>query len=169
MAFLEPFDQRGEFRVAAAPDAAGLFVLAMGKMGAGELNYSSDIDLVVFFDPETAPLKADLPPTPIPEVLRPLDAPAAIAAAPAATAPPPLTPAPQAEGGGLANAIYGSLMMVVISRALQTAAVRRPIGPAPAISATVSSSFIAIRVKAMRMSRADSSGSPLLFGPSGST
>ena len=40
---------------------------------------------------------ADLPLTPIPEVLRPLDAPAAIAAAPAATAPSPLTLAPQAE------------------------------------------------------------------------
>ena len=31
-------------------DAAGLVVLAMGKMGAGELNYSSDIDLIVLFD-----------------------------------------------------------------------------------------------------------------------
>ncbi|MBP7001041.1 bifunctional [glutamine synthetase] adenylyltransferase/[glutamine synthetase]-adenylyl-L-tyrosine phosphorylase [Amaricoccus sp.] len=31
-------------------DAAGLFVLAMGKMGAAELNYSSDIDLIVLFD-----------------------------------------------------------------------------------------------------------------------
>ncbi len=29
---------------------SGLVVLAMGKMGAGELNYSSDIDLIVFFD-----------------------------------------------------------------------------------------------------------------------
>ncbi len=29
---------------------AQLFVLAMGKMGAGELNYSSDIDLIVMFD-----------------------------------------------------------------------------------------------------------------------
>lgn len=43
---------------------SGLIVLALGKHGAGELNYSSDIDLVVFFDPEVAPLKADLPPTP---------------------------------------------------------------------------------------------------------
>jgi [glutamine synthetase] adenylyltransferase / [glutamine synthetase]-adenylyl-L-tyrosine phosphorylase len=31
----------------------GFVVLALGKHGAGELNYSSDIDLVVFFDPET--------------------------------------------------------------------------------------------------------------------
>lgn len=31
-------------------EAAGMFVLAMGKMGARELNYSSDIDLIVLFD-----------------------------------------------------------------------------------------------------------------------
>ena len=31
---------------------SGYVVVAMGKMGAGELNYSSDIDLIVFFDPE---------------------------------------------------------------------------------------------------------------------
>ena len=31
-------------------DCAGIFVLAMGKMGAFELNYSSDIDLICFFD-----------------------------------------------------------------------------------------------------------------------
>ena len=30
---------------------SGYIVLAMGKMGAGELNYSSDVDLMVFFDP----------------------------------------------------------------------------------------------------------------------
>ena len=36
------------------PHAHGLFVLAMGKWGAGELNYSSDIDLIFFFDPERA-------------------------------------------------------------------------------------------------------------------
>jgi glutamate-ammonia-ligase adenylyltransferase len=34
---------------------SGFIVLAMGKMGAGELNYSSDIDLIVFFD-EASPL-----------------------------------------------------------------------------------------------------------------
>ncbi|RDJ22977.1 bifunctional [glutamine synthetase] adenylyltransferase/[glutamine synthetase]-adenylyl-L-tyrosine phosphorylase [Bosea caraganae] len=33
---------------------SGLVVLALGKHGAGELNYSSDIDIVVFFDPEAA-------------------------------------------------------------------------------------------------------------------
>ena len=37
------------------PEAScGVVVLAMGKHGAFELNYSSDIDLIVFFDPETA-------------------------------------------------------------------------------------------------------------------
>ena len=30
----------------------GLFVLALGKYGACELNYSSDIDLIVFYDPD---------------------------------------------------------------------------------------------------------------------
>ncbi|WP_395540430.1 glutamine-synthetase adenylyltransferase [Neotabrizicola sp. sgz301269] len=33
-----------------AATAAGMVVLAMGKMGAGELNYSSDIDLICLFD-----------------------------------------------------------------------------------------------------------------------
>lgn len=31
--------------------ASGLIVLGMGKLGAHELNFSSDIDLIVFFDP----------------------------------------------------------------------------------------------------------------------
>ncbi|HZL32007.1 MAG TPA: bifunctional [glutamine synthetase] adenylyltransferase/[glutamine synthetase]-adenylyl-L-tyrosine phosphorylase [Pseudolabrys sp.] len=39
--------------------ASGYIVLAMGKMGAYELNYSSDIDLIVFFDPDIAPLAKD--------------------------------------------------------------------------------------------------------------
>src|SRR5918998_1685089 len=41
---------------------SGTVVLALGKHGAGELNYSSDIDLVVFFDPEAAPLAAGAEP-----------------------------------------------------------------------------------------------------------
>ncbi len=36
----------------------GMVVLALGKHGARELNYSSDIDVVVFFDPRRAPLAA---------------------------------------------------------------------------------------------------------------
>ncbi|MFC7399707.1 bifunctional [glutamine synthetase] adenylyltransferase/[glutamine synthetase]-adenylyl-L-tyrosine phosphorylase [Chelatococcus sp. GCM10030263] len=35
---------------------SGFVVLALGKHGAGELNYSSDIDLVVFYDPERMPV-----------------------------------------------------------------------------------------------------------------
>ncbi len=34
----------------------GLVVIAMGKHGARELNYSSDIDLIVFYDPDTKAL-----------------------------------------------------------------------------------------------------------------
>jgi glutamate-ammonia-ligase adenylyltransferase len=35
----------------------GLIVLAMGKYGAYELNYSSDIDLVTFYDPQRFPFR----------------------------------------------------------------------------------------------------------------
>jgi [glutamine synthetase] adenylyltransferase / [glutamine synthetase]-adenylyl-L-tyrosine phosphorylase len=45
-------------------DSSGLIVLAMGKMGAGELNYSSDIDLIVFFDPAAPTLAPDIEPQP---------------------------------------------------------------------------------------------------------
>src|SRR5712671_1440093 len=45
-------------------DGSGLVVLAMGKMGAGELNYSSDIDLIVFFDSTAPTLAADIEPQP---------------------------------------------------------------------------------------------------------
>ena len=41
-------------RDAQDPEAGcGVVVIAMGKHGAFELNYSSDIDLIVFYDPET--------------------------------------------------------------------------------------------------------------------
>ena len=33
-------------------DGCGYLVLGMGKLGAGELNYSSDVDLIVFYDPD---------------------------------------------------------------------------------------------------------------------
>ncbi len=47
------------------PEAdSGYIVLAMGKMGAFELNYSSDIDLMVFFDPEAAALAPETEPAP---------------------------------------------------------------------------------------------------------
>jgi [glutamine synthetase] adenylyltransferase / [glutamine synthetase]-adenylyl-L-tyrosine phosphorylase len=41
---------------------SGLIVLAMGKMGAGELNYSSDIDLIVFFNMDAPTLAPDIEP-----------------------------------------------------------------------------------------------------------
>lgn len=48
--------ERGDLELpggAAAPlEGCGYFVLAMGKQGARELNYSSDIDLIVFYEPE---------------------------------------------------------------------------------------------------------------------
>ncbi|MFZ1110352.1 MAG: bifunctional [glutamine synthetase] adenylyltransferase/[glutamine synthetase]-adenylyl-L-tyrosine phosphorylase [Rhodomicrobium sp.] len=42
--------------------ASGFIVLAMGKYGAHELNYSSDIDLIVFFDREAARLAPHVEP-----------------------------------------------------------------------------------------------------------
>ncbi|MBR0713991.1 bifunctional [glutamine synthetase] adenylyltransferase/[glutamine synthetase]-adenylyl-L-tyrosine phosphorylase [Bradyrhizobium liaoningense] len=48
----------------APEEGSGLIVLAMGKMGAGELNYSSDIDLIVFFDPDATTLADDIEPQP---------------------------------------------------------------------------------------------------------
>lgn len=49
---------RGEFSPAdaAAPEkASGIIILGMGKLGGLELNYSSDIDLIVLFDKEKLP------------------------------------------------------------------------------------------------------------------
>jgi len=47
----------------AQPQAgSGYIVLAMGKMGAFELNYSSDIDLIVFYDKTTAALPENVEP-----------------------------------------------------------------------------------------------------------
>lgn len=39
-------------------DARGIAVIAMGKLGAAELNYSSDIDLVAIYDPDRLALAA---------------------------------------------------------------------------------------------------------------
>jgi glutamate-ammonia-ligase adenylyltransferase len=48
-----------------APESgSGFIVLGMGKHGAGELNYSSDIDLIVFYELELARLKDGLEPQP---------------------------------------------------------------------------------------------------------
>ena len=43
---------------------SGYVVLAMGKMGGAELNFSSDIDLMVFFDPAAGALARNLEPVP---------------------------------------------------------------------------------------------------------
>ena len=59
--------EAGRIHLADPDDPAqgcGVVVLALGKHGAGELNYSSDIDVVVFFDPERAPLAAGIEATP---------------------------------------------------------------------------------------------------------
>ncbi|MHB8529470.1 MAG: bifunctional [glutamine synthetase] adenylyltransferase/[glutamine synthetase]-adenylyl-L-tyrosine phosphorylase [Caulobacteraceae bacterium] len=40
----------------------GLFFVAMGKQGAFELNYSSDIDLCAFFEPDALPLASGIEP-----------------------------------------------------------------------------------------------------------
>ena len=48
---------RGDWLAAADGSVApsGYIVLAMGKHGAFELNYSSDIDLIVFYDRDLHP------------------------------------------------------------------------------------------------------------------
>ena len=57
--------KRGQITPESRNEAAvgsGYIVLAMGKMGGGELNYSSDIDLMVFFDAAVANLDRDVEP-----------------------------------------------------------------------------------------------------------
>ena len=45
----------------APPEESGLIVLGMGKLGGGELNYSSDIDLILLYDPtRAAPVAQDV-------------------------------------------------------------------------------------------------------------
>jgi len=58
---------RGHFipAEARAPERdSGYIVLALGKYGARELNYSSDIDLIAFYDPARAPLAEGVEPGP---------------------------------------------------------------------------------------------------------
>ena len=44
----------------AAPErGSGFVVLAMGKLGARELNFSSDVDLILLYDPDAHPTNAD--------------------------------------------------------------------------------------------------------------
>lgn len=46
----------GQLGIGNDPAAAALTVLGMGKLGAGELNYSSDIDLILLYDRDAAAL-----------------------------------------------------------------------------------------------------------------
>jgi glutamate-ammonia-ligase adenylyltransferase len=56
---------KGDWLGIAGPRAeidSGYIVLGMGKHGARELNYSSDIDLIVFYEPEMVKLRVGLEP-----------------------------------------------------------------------------------------------------------
>ncbi len=52
-------EARGQLRLNGDPAAAAMTVLGMGKLGAGELNYSSDIDLIVLYDREAPAIAED--------------------------------------------------------------------------------------------------------------
>src|SRR5476649_2514766 len=49
-AILLQLGRDGQLAIGNAPDAASFTVLGMGKLGADELNYSSDIDLILLYD-----------------------------------------------------------------------------------------------------------------------
>ncbi len=49
-AILLQLERDGQLALGGDPQAAGFTVLGMGKLGAGELNYSSDIDLILLYD-----------------------------------------------------------------------------------------------------------------------
>ena len=56
---LRDLARRGKFEIrneAAPEQGCGFVILAMGKYGALELNYSSDIDLIVLYEPGLAPV-----------------------------------------------------------------------------------------------------------------
>ncbi len=65
-ALLVQAEARSRMRLANADDPSsgcGYVVLAMGKHGAFELNYSSDVDLIVLYDPDTARLAEGVDPS----------------------------------------------------------------------------------------------------------
>src|SRR3954471_13663362 len=57
-AILLQLEREGHLALGGDPEAAAFTVLGMGKLGAGELNYSSDIDLILLYDRD-APALAD--------------------------------------------------------------------------------------------------------------
>jgi glutamate-ammonia-ligase adenylyltransferase len=58
-ALLLQLDRQGVLRLDGEPDRAGLTILGMGKLGAQELNYSSDIDLIVLYDRDAPAVAGD--------------------------------------------------------------------------------------------------------------
>jgi glutamate-ammonia-ligase adenylyltransferase len=72
--------KRGELRLPraslrdprAVAKGSGLVVLGMGKLGARELNYSSDIDLMVLYDPDAAAYHTDQAAAPYVRIARDL-------------------------------------------------------------------------------------------------
>jgi glutamate-ammonia-ligase adenylyltransferase len=56
---LRDLEAAGQLRLDGDPTAAGLTVLGMGKLGAGELNYSSDVDLIVLYDRDLPAVAGD--------------------------------------------------------------------------------------------------------------
>ena len=51
--------QLGSSNADAPAESSGFVVIGMGKLGAGELNYSSDIDLIVLYDDERIDYRGD--------------------------------------------------------------------------------------------------------------
>ncbi len=51
---LRDAEAKGLLRLSGNTGNAGYFILGMGKLGAGELNYSSDIDLIALYDADKA-------------------------------------------------------------------------------------------------------------------
>jgi len=45
-------------KIAGSPSRDGFAVIALGKLGSRELNYSSDIDLILIYDPDRVPRRA---------------------------------------------------------------------------------------------------------------
>src|SRR5258707_15660372 len=58
-AILLQLERDGQLAIANDPQAAALTVLGMGKLGAGELNYSSDIDLILLYDRDAPALRGN--------------------------------------------------------------------------------------------------------------
>ncbi len=59
-AILLQLSRDGQLAIGDNPDAAGFTVLGMGKLGADELNYSSDIDLILLYDRDAPAIAADM-------------------------------------------------------------------------------------------------------------